>query len=70
MKNRIAKILRIIAYIILLGGVILVIWGISDLGWYLGQFLGGIGTLISSIFVRGFAEVIELLQAIKDNKAK
>lgn len=67
MKNGIAKLLKVIAIITLIAGSILTIWGLTDLDYNLAIFSIGIGGLVSAAFVRGFAEVIELLQAIKDN---
>jgi hypothetical protein len=67
MKNRIAKLLKTIAIITLVGGIVLTIWGITDIDDYLALFCVGIGGLISAAFIRGFAEIVELLQNIKDN---
>lgn len=70
MKNGIAKLLKIIAIITLVAGVVLTIWGLTDMDYYVAIFAVGIGGLISAAFIRGFAEVIELLQRIKDNTAR
>ena len=70
MKNGIAKLLKIIAIITLLAGIVLTIWGLTDMDYYLAIFAVGIGGLISAAFIRGFAEVVELLQQIKDNTEK
>ena len=70
MKNKIAKLLKIIAIITLVGGIILTIWGITDMDYYLALFCIGIGGLISAAFIRGFAEIVELLQNIKDNTSR
>lgn len=70
MKNDIAKILKIIAIITLVAGIVLTIWGLTDMDYYVAIFAVGIGGLISAAFIRGFAEVIELLQRIKDNTAR
>ena len=70
MKNGIAKLLKIIAIITFLAGIVLTIWGLTDLDDYLAIFAVGIGGLISAAFIRGFAEVVELLQQIKDNTKK
>lgn len=70
MKNGIAKLLKVIAIITLIAGIILTIWGLTDMDYYIALFAVGIGGLISAAFIRGFAEVIELLQQIKDNTAE
>lgn len=70
MKNGIAKLLKIIAIITLVAGIVLTIWGLTDMDYYVAIFAVGIGGLISAAFIRGFAEVIELLQRIKDNTAR
>ena len=70
MKNGIAKLLKIIAIITLLAGIVLTIWGLTDMDYYVAIFAVGIGGLISAAFIRGFAEVVELLQQIKDNTEK
>lgn len=70
MKNGIAKLLKIIAIITLLAGIVLTIWGLTDMDYYVAIFAVGIGGLISAAFIRGFAEVVELLQQIKDNTDK
>ena len=67
MKNGIAKLLKIIAIITLVAGIVLTIWGLTDMDYYVAIFAVGIGGLITAAFIRGFAEVIELLQRIKDN---
>lgn len=67
MKNGIAKLLKVIAIITLIAGIILTIWGLTDMDYYIALFAVGIGGLISAAFIRGFAEVVELLQQIKDN---
>ena len=67
MKNGIAKLLKIIAIVTLVAGIVLTIWGLTDMDYYVAIFAVGIGGLISAAFIRGFAEVVELLQQIKDN---
>ena len=69
MKNEIAKLLKIIAIITLIAGIICTIWGMTD-NYYIAIFAVGVGALISAAFIRGFAEVIELLQKVKDNTEK
>lgn len=71
--NKIAVILRVVAIIEIIGGFILgVILGntyeiVYDFNW--GLFVGTvIAGFISGIFILGFAEVIQLLQDIKDRK--
>lgn len=69
MKNGIAKLLKVIAIITLIAGIICTIWGLTDI-WNITLLYVGIGGLISAVFIRGFAEVIELLQRIMDNTAR
>ena len=70
MKNGIAKLLKIIAIITLIAGIICTIWGLTDMDYYIAIFAVGVGALISAAFIRGFAEVVELLQKVKDNTEK
>ena len=70
MKNGIAKLLKVIAIITLIAGIICTIWGLTDMDYYVAIFAVGVGALISAAFIRGFAEVVELLQSIKDNTGK
>lgn len=72
-NNKIAVTLRVVAIIEIIGGFILgVILGNTfeigyDFNW--GLFVGTvIAGFISGIFILGFAEVIQLLQDIKDRK--
>jgi uncharacterized membrane protein len=70
MRNGIAKLLKIIAIITLIAGIICTIWGLTDMDYYIAIFAVGVGALISAAFIRGFAEVVELLQKVKDNTEK
>ena len=74
MKNGIATLLKVIAIIFLVVGILLLGW------WYISNALDGyynstylVGAIVGFItyaFARGFSEVIELLQKIKDNTEK
>ena len=76
-KNLIATILKVIAYVVLVGGVLtgIIIW-LVNLSWYGSGYGEGIWLLISLAaiitfaFVRGFAEIIQLLEDIKGQNAK
>ncbi len=67
MKNGVAKLLSVITIITVIGSGVLVVLGLIDLDYNIAMLYAGIAGLISAVFVRGFAEIIELLQGIKDN---
>ena len=64
MKNRIALILKVIAYVVLAGGVIVCV-ALADATDAL-SLIGIVGAFVLFAFVRGFSEIIQLLQDIKD----
>lgn len=75
-SNKMAKILRVIAVIEIICGFIVggVLGDTFGVGYYGYEFNWGlcigiiVASLISGIFILGFAEVIQLLQDIKDKK--
>lgn len=75
-SNKMAKILRVIAVIEIICGFIVggVLGDTFGVGYYGYDFNWGlcigiiVASLISGIFILGFAEVIQLLQDIKDKK--
>ena len=69
-KNGIAKLLKVIAIITLISGGALLLSGQSDIDRNLVMICAGLGGLLSAAFIRGFAEIIELLQGIRDNTEK
>ena len=76
-KNLIATILKVIAYVVLVGGVLtgIIIW-LVNLSWYgpgYGEglwLLMSLGAFITFAFIRGFAEIIQLLEDIKNGGSK
>ena len=68
MNNKIAKTIKIVSIITLLLSIAISIYAVNEgLHYAMDLFSIGIAGIISSFFIRAFAEVIELLQSIKDN---
>jgi len=64
MKNRIALVLKVIAYVVLAGGIIVCV-ALADATDAL-SLIGIVGAFVLFAFVRGFSEIVQLLQDIKD----
>ena len=66
MKNPIAKILKIVSYVVLAIGILASILWATDEYEFIYFVAGTLGSVIGYAPIRGLAEVIELLQSIKD----
>ena len=64
--NSIANLLKIISYVVLVLGLIASIIWASDEEVFFAFVIGAAGSVVAFAPIRGFAEVIELLQQIRD----